>query len=376
MAAVQPRPMRIAYLADPNSVHTRRWIGFFAERGHDVHLLVGIDDDVRPGLDARVRLHRYRRFGARRVPFLSSLQGRRALRSLLAEIRPDVLHAHYLSRFGWQARLSGFHPYVVTTWGSDLFVTLTRSRRARLWGRATLRAADMVTVVSRQMHEAVLAAGARPERVERVQFGVDTRRFSPAPESTAEPGGGAVPTGRFVFSPRTIRPLYRHETVIEALATLPSDVRVVMTGRGADPAYRQQLEARAASAGVAERILVEAEIDDDRMLALYRACVTVVSVPESDGLPVTLLEAMACGAPPVVSDLPAAREMLEGVAPQLIAPVGDAAAVAASLGAVLGMSSEDRRTLGDTLRARVVDEADQQTNMLRMESLYRRLAQR
>ena len=376
MAAVQRRPIRIAYLADPNSVHTRRWIDFFAERGHEIHLLVGTDDHVAPGLHDRVQLHRYRRFGARRVPFLSSLQGRRALRSLLGEIRPDVLHAHYLSRFGWQARLSGFHPYVVTPWGSDLFVTPMRSMRARLWGRATLGAADMVTVVSSQMYEAVLAAGARRERVERVQFGVDTRRFSPAPEGVAEAGDVAVPTGRFIFSPRTIRPLYRHETVIDALARIPSDVRVVMTGRGADPAYRQQLDAQAASAGVAERVLIEAEIDDDRMLALYRSCVAVVSVPESDGLPVTLLEAMACGTPTVVSDLPAVREMLKRVTPQLITPIGDAAAVAASLGALLEMSSDERRTLRDTLRARVVDQADRESNMLRMEVLYRRLASR
>ena len=375
MAAVQSRPIRIAYLADPNSVHTRRWIGFFADRGHEVHLLVGTDDEVRPGLGTRMQLHRYRRFGARRVPFLSSLQGRRALRSLLAEIRPDVLHAHYLSRFGWQARLSGFHPYVVTPWGSDLFVALPRSLRARLWGRATLWAADLVTVVSTQMHLAVLAAGARPERVERVQFGVDTGRFSPAPRGVVHPVGDAIPPGRFIFSPRTIRPLYRHETVIEAVAAIPADVRVVMSGRGADPAYRQELEAQAANAGVAERILIEAEIDDDRMLALYRTCVAVVSVPESDGLPVTLLEAMACGTPAVVSDLPAVREILQDVTPQLIVPVGDAAAVAAALGTVLEMSAVERRALGDTLRGRVVDEADQETNMLRMELLYRGLAE-
>lgn len=376
MAAVQPRPMRIAYLADPNSVHTRRWIGFFAERGHEVHLLVGAHDGVRPDLDERVRLHRYRRFGARRVPFASSLQGRRALRALLTEIRPDILHAHYLSRFGWQARLSGFHPYVVTPWGSDLFVTMPRSLRARLWGRAALRGADLVTVVSTQMQHAALAAGARPERVERVQFGVDTERFSPAAEGAVEPGAHGVPEGRFIFSPRTLRPLYRHETVIAAVATLPSDVRVVMSGRGADPAYWEQLAAQAASLGIGERVLIEAEIDDDRMLALYRSCVAVVTVPESDGLPVTLLEAMACGTPAVVSDLPAVRELLEGPAPQLIAPVGDADAVGAALGEVLAMAPADRRALGEVLRARVVAEADQRTNMLRMESLYRRLASR
>ena len=51
MAAVQPGPLRLAYLADPNSVHTQRWIGFFAARGHEVHLLIGTSDDVTASLN-------------------------------------------------------------------------------------------------------------------------------------------------------------------------------------------------------------------------------------------------------------------------------------------------------------------------------------
>lgn len=375
MAAVESIPLRLAYLADPNSVHTRRWIGFFATRGHEVHLLVGTDDEVRPGLHDRVQVHRYRRFGRRRLPFISSLQGRRSLRGLLAKLGPDVLHAHFVSRYGWQARLSGFHPYVVTPWGSDLFVTPVRSMRARLWARWTLRGADLVTVVSTQMEEAAVAAGARRPRIRRIQFGVDTERFKPGPvnDSSSRRLGS---DGRFVFSPRSLRPLYRHETVLEAMAALPSDVRVVMSGRNADPAYRTKLEASAAGLGLTGRITIVDEIDDDDMLAFYRSCAAVVSVPESDGLPVTVLEAMACGSPVVASDLPAVRELLEPVASDLIVPVGDAHELSTALRTVLEMNAGERLAMGMALRTRVVSEADQATNMVRMEGLYRQLAGR
>lgn len=363
---MESTPLRLAYLADPNSVHTRRWIGFFADRGHEVHLLVGIDDEVRPGLHDRVVLHRYRRFGRRRVSFLSSLQGRASLRELLARLRPDVLHAHYLSRYGWQARLSGFHPYVVTPWGSDLFVTPRRSLRARLWARWTLHGADLVTVVSSQMEAAAVALGARPGRIRRIQFGVDTARFLPGPAAKAD--------GRFLFSPRSLRPLYRHETVLEAWAALPADVRLVMSGRHADPAYRSSLEARATDLGLSNRLSILDEIDDEAMLALYRSCAAVVSVPESDGLPVTVLEAMACGSPVVVSDLPAVRELLAPVSAHLIVPVGDSQRLSTAVGAVLRMNGQERSALANALRTRVVSEADQAANMSEMEELYRQLA--
>jgi len=375
MAAVQPTPLRLAYLADPNSVHTARWIGFFAQRGHQVDLLIGTDDEVRGTLPDGVRLHRYPRFGRRRLPFLSSLQGRRAIRRVLADLRPQVLHAHYLSRYGWQARLSGFHPYVVTPWGSDLFVTPRRSLRARLWARWTLRGADLVTVVSEQMRTAVLSAGARADRVTNVQFGVDTNRFSPGPAAGATPGVPGL-EGRVLFSPRSLRPLYRHEVIVQALATLPSDLRLVMGARNEDARYRHDLEAQARSLGVGDQILILDAIDDEQMLGLYRSASVVVSVPDSDGLPVSVLEAMSCGTLIVASDLPGVRELMEPVAPHLLVPAGDAASLATAVLAALELGADERRAVGASLRDRVLAVADQRVNMLRMESLYRTLAAR
>ena len=370
---MQPSPLRLAFLADPNSVHTRRWIGFFAARGHRVDLLVGIDDAVSATLPEGVQLHRYRRFGRRRLPLLSSLQGRRALRALLAELRPDVLHAHYLSRYGWQARLSGFHPYVVTPWGSDLFIAPRRSLRAWIWARWTLRGADLVTVVSGQMERAVLAAGTQRDRVRSIQFGVDTDHFAPGPPDG--PAAAATdPGGRLVFSPRAMRPLYRHDTVVQALAMLPDDVRLVMSGRAADPIYRRQVEAQASSLGLADRIRIIDEIDDAQLIVLYRLAAAVVSVPESDGLPSTVLEAMACGAPVVVSDLPGLRELIGPVAPELIVPLGDATRLAAAIDRVLALTPSERMALAGALRARTVEIADHRVNMLRMERLYADLA--
>jgi len=373
MAAVQRTPLSLAFLADPNSVHTLRWIGFFAGRGHRVDLLVGTDDEVRRALPDGVRLHRYPRFGRRRIPFLSSLQGRRALRRVLADLRPQVLHAHYLSRHGWQARLSGFHPYVVSPWGSDLFVTPRRSLRARLWARWTLRDADLVTVLSTQMEAAVVAAGARPGRVRRIQFGVDTQQFAPGPIDP-ELHRSLDLDGPIVFSPRALRPVYRHDTILEAVARLPVPVGLVMSGRNADPAYRRRIEAQAQSLELEGRLRILDEIPDEQMPALYRGAAAVVSVPESDGLPATILEAMACGTPVVVSDLPGLRELLDPVAPELIVPVGDAARLGEALESLLAREPDERSTLAASLRDRAVEVGDREVNMLRMEALYVELA--
>jgi glycosyltransferase involved in cell wall biosynthesis len=368
--------LRLAFLADPNSIHTRRWLAFFAERGHEVHLLDGFATAIAPGLDERVVVRRYSAHGRVRIRFFSSLQGRRALRRVLAQLRPDVLHAHYLTRYGWQARLSGFHPLIVSPWGSDLFVTPRASRRARWWARATLGAADLVTVVSEPMREASVLAGARADRIEMVQFGVDTKRFAPGPAPTGLAQRLGLGAGRLVFSSRALKPVYRQDVVIDAFAHLPPHTSLLLTARNADPGYLAAMRARIQERELGDRVRIVDEVAEADLPDLLRLADVVVSVPSSDGFPVSVLEAMASGTPVVATDLPPIRPVLGPIADELLVPVGDVDATVRALQAALDTEPARRAALAAAMRAYTVRVADYAANMERMEGLYRRLAGR
>jgi glycosyltransferase involved in cell wall biosynthesis len=376
MAGMPREPLRLAFIADPNSVHTRRWVNWFAAHGHVVHVLDGYGVDIQPGLHQRIQVDRYDALGGTSVPILSLFRGRRSLRRALSRIRPDVLHGHFVRRYGWQAALAGFRPYVITAWGSDILVKSLRTWRVRWWDRFALGRADLITVVSDHMREAVIAAGAPPDRISEVQFGVDTDNFSPGP---ADPGLSdrlALSGRRIVLSSRAIRPLYRHETVVDAFADLGDDLVLVMTGRGADQAYLASLTERMEAHGVTDRVRIIDDISDEDLPKLYRMAAVVVSVPESDSVALTMLEAMASGTPVVASNLAPVRTVLGDLAPELIVPVGDAAALRTAVQSVLALAEPARRQLGERLRAYVVREADYDGNMALMESLYRQLAER
>ena len=366
------RPMRLAFIGDPNSVHVRRWMAFFLDRGHEAFLLEGFGAEIRPGLDPRVEVERYQAHGRYGVPLLSLIQSRRNLRRALDRIRPDVLHAHFVRRYGWQAGLAGFHPLVLTGWGSDVLVGSLRTWRVRWRDRQALRAADLVTVVSDFMRTAIIANGARPDRVELVHHGVDTARFVPGPPDAALPDAGR----RIILSPRAIRPLYRHETVIAAFATLPDDTLIVMSALDADRAYLDKLRHQVRDLGIEDRVRVLDRIDPDDLPRHYRTASVVVSVPESDSFPVTLLEAMACGTPIVAGDLPPIRTVLAELAPEALVPIGDVKALSIAIVRMLELQPGARDALGSALREHVVRTADYEANMSRMEELYRRLADR
>jgi len=369
--------LRLAFLGDPNSVHTRRWLSWFAEHEHDVHLLEGFGAEIAPGLDTRIQVQRYDAFGRLRGPLVSSLHARGELRRLLERIRPQVLHAHFVRRHGWQGWLAGFHPFVVSPWGSDLLKVRRHALRTRWWNRRALRGADLVTTSTDYLRAAAIAAGARPNRIEVVQHGVDTGRFSPgAPPDGLARRLGVADRAAVIFSPRAIRPLYQHETVIDAFADLPGGPILLMSAAGANLPYlaaiREQIRAR----GVVGRVRIVDEIAHGEMPAFMRLARVVVSVPESDSFPVSLLEAMSGATPVIASDLPPTRAVLEPIAPAALVPVGDVAALTAALRRAIALTDHERRQVGETLRRYVVQAADYEANMARMEGLYRRLARR
>ena len=373
MTPPSPLPLTLAYLADPNSVHTRRWLQFFTDAGHDVHLLVAAGVAIQPGLHPGVVVDRYERYRPVRLPVVSSLQGRTQLRRALRSIQPDVVHGHYLVGHGWQATLSGFHPRVVTPWGSDLFVDPKGSGRARLLNRVALRSADVVTVNSAHMRDSAVAAGARSDRVHEIQFGVDVDLFKPGDIDRGLRRRLRLTDGPLVFSMRALRPIYRHESLVRALAAVP-DATLVMTGRNAEPGYRRQIERVIEDVGVAGRAVILDDISDGDLRALIRAAAVVVSTPTSDGTPGSVLEALASGCPTIVSDLPTLREILGASHRDLFVRGGDADELASAIRRVLSLGEPERRQLADRLRELIVARFDYRTNMRTMEDLYRAIA--
>nr|MBA2265994.1 glycosyltransferase [Chloroflexota bacterium] len=156
--------LSLAFIGNPGHILVRRWVTFFARRGHEVAVLEGFGNGTSAELGEGIRVIRYDARGTIRLPFASALHARRVVRRILRDLDPDVVHAHTVRPYGWQAGLAGHHPYVVSTWGSDVLMPLP-GWRARFWQRRTLSRADLVTAVSPYMRDAAIRDGARADRV-------------------------------------------------------------------------------------------------------------------------------------------------------------------------------------------------------------------
>jgi glycosyltransferase involved in cell wall biosynthesis len=362
--------MRLCFIANL-SIHTQRLVRFFVQEGDQVHV-IGFRAPQVP-LPAGATLHDLTALAD--VRKLRWPVWVRAVRRIVRDLRPDVLHAHQIASAGWLGAAAGYHPFVATAWGSDLMVGARRSRMQRQLARWVLARADYVTCVSHDLAGVALSLGADPLRLEVAPWGVDLAVFHPAADRAALREGLGLGPGPVVLSARSVKAVYRPLDLAHAiphvLRALPS-ARFLVRTHNSDPALLAQFQATVRQAGAEQAVRYIGDLEESAVADLYRAADVVVSVPASDGTPSSVLEAMACGAVPVVSDVPSLHEWVEHGREALFVPVGDTDGIARSILSLLSDGALRSQMAGsgvDLVRRR----ADSRVWMRRNAAIYRLL---
>ncbi len=356
--------LRIVYLADASSIHTRRWAAHFAQRGYEVHVVSFLPGDI-PGATVHVLDGGPVRSEGGNWRYLLHLP---ALRRLLRSVRPDLVHAHYLTSYGLLGALSGFRPLVLTAWGSDVLVTPHRSRLYRPLLRLTLARADLVTSDAAAMSNEMIRLGLPAERLLTVPLGVDLTLFNPADRDWPA-------DGRRLISTRQLLPNTNLDTLLAALALARREHPGLTLDIIGDGPERGRWGELARQLGVEGYLRWHGGLDHGLLPAHLRQADLYLALTLSDSTSVSLLEAMACGTFPIVSDLPANREWITpGMNGLLVPPTEAAAAAEAILSAAANPTL--RRRAAEQNAALIAGRADWQKNMEQVEAAYRALIQR
>ena len=349
--------MRIATLSNAAVIHTRRWVEHFRARGHSV--AVWSLERGPEGLEARA-LPRASLPNFLRYPLAAG-----PLRRALAEFRPDLIDAHYVPNYGVIASLSGFRPLSVAAWGSDLLVAARRDPLQRLRARFVLRRADLVIADSGNLARAAVELGAPAERVHAVPWGVDlarfTRREAPEPE--------------LLLSTRMHEPVYDLPTLLAGVAPVLARrpaARLVVAGDGSRRASLERLAGRLLPS---DRFRFVGLLEPETLAGWLARAAIYLSASRSDSTSLSLLEAMASGAVPVVSDIEGNREWVRDGDGARLFPPGDAAGLARAIEAAMADDGW-RDSAREHNRGVVEARGDWSRNMGRVEGLFRELAAR
>ncbi len=375
--------MKICYLADASSIHTQRWVQYFADQGHDVHLIsLNPTGEILPNVSLYhldvVRGIGKVQFSAR---IRSMLRGFNLVsvmfqvNRIVQRLAPDVVHAHSVSDNGFLAALSGFHPLVLTAWGSDILIAPQKSRLIK-WGvKYALKRADYITCDAQHLVEKMVELGAAGDKIAIIYFGTDTQRFSPERrDAQLKEQLHLDAQAQIVISLRNLRPLYDVESLVRAIPTISGQVpqaRFVIAGGGEQ---RDQLEKLACSLGVSERVLFVGPIPAGDLPRYLASADVYVSTSLSDaGLAASTAEAMACGLPVVITDFGDNREWVQDGAGGFLIPLQNPAALAEKV--VHLLQNQDLRTRWGQINRGVIQERNSyHQEMAKVERIYTQLA--
>jgi len=302
-SAASASRLRYALIGDGDSPHLAKWARALAPR---VELWVASSTGLSTALQDCVPSARRLALDTRPDAAGANLGLLRHLPRLarwLATVDADWINPHYLTshgtlawlaKRGWRLRAR----LLASAWGSDVLVTPSRHAAYRWALRRVLRASALATSDSRHMAARMRDFGAREVMV--FPFGLDAL---PPPPGPKQPW--------LVYANRGLEPIYRPQAVLQWFASLVAqrpEARLVVANEGS---LRGEHEAWVRSQGLGDAVRFVGRLDAAAQASWYDRAQWFVSLPASDSVSVSLLEAMAHGCLPVVSDLPANRELVE-----------------------------------------------------------------
>ena len=366
--------MRIAYLSRGNSIYDRYFLEKMVERGHEPHFISYYPDrryeveGVKNYFYDYNTLHRFRRF--------IILQTAWHLRKLLNVIKPDVLHTGWVQDHGLIGALSYFQPTISMPWGSDVLIRPYDSAYAMWRTRFTLRRADIITCDARSVKEQIIKlSGYQPDKIVIFPWGIDLKTFRPTYSGEIRKKLGwehkqiLICTRNFDIRVHGVEYFIR---AVPAVLKRRPDVRVILVGSGPlEHEYRKLVN----ELNIDNFVHFAGWLDKSQLAEHLNAADIYVSTSLSDGTSCSLLEAMSCALPVVVTDVPSYFEWVEDGVTGYIVPRKDENQLVKAITDLLE-NPELQKEMGERNLQIANKRADWEKNFDILEGIYYRLCER
>jgi glycosyltransferase involved in cell wall biosynthesis len=319
--------MRIIYFSLDYSPHDHRFLAALAETEHEVYY-VRLQRGPRQVEDRPVPADIQQVLWAGgQGPFRWRDLPRLVFdfRRVVKEIKPDLIHAGPIQTCAFIAVLSGFRPILTMSWGFDLMEDVDKGNWMKWVTRYSLKRSTFFTSDAQVTRNKAVTYGMNSDRTVVFPWGVNLEQFSPS--TVNRPPS----TGFTLFCNRSWEPRYGVDILAKAFvkaAQQNPDVELLLLGGGSQGGVIRQILQRG---GVLDRVTFAGQVSQKDLPRWYHMADLYLSPSHVDGSSVSLMEALACGLPCLVSDIPANREWVQENENGWLFPDGDAEALAAKI---------------------------------------------
>ena len=288
--------MKLLFLADGSSCHTKKWVNYFAQKNHECHLL-----SLEKIAEVTAEIYYIRpKLKIRGLKYISSYF---QVKRVVENMKPDLINALFVPNYGFLGALLNFKPLVVSAWGSDILISARKSSLHKLRAKFVLNKANLILSDSNILTEKIVELGVDRKKILTFPLGIEIDKYIKPKE---------VKDTLTILSTRRFEPVYDVRTLIQAIPLVleksKRKVRFIIIGSGSQS---KQLKGFAHNLELQDKVIFKENLSDEELIQTYGDSDIYVSTSLSDSTSVSLLEAMASGLIPVITDIPGNREWIE-----------------------------------------------------------------
>lgn len=291
--------MKKLLIISSNTIHVLNYINLVRDYFDDIHLITNTIEEKFDYGNIKIS---YTEFSLRKpLDFYKSIS---FVEQIIKEEDPTIIHVHQLATYSLLSILANKKtkkPAIYTAWGSDVLYTPNTGFLYRKMVTYILQNGQNFTSDSTYMAEVMEKIAGRKLKTLIANFGINIDN----PQD--------IEKQNIIYSNRQLKKLYRIDKIIEAFALFIKDNnhngwKLII---GAEGDQKQTLVELTQELNIEKWVEFVGWLEKEQNSYYYNIAKYYISIPESDATSISLLEAMAAGCVPILSDLPANREWIE-----------------------------------------------------------------
>lgn len=361
--------MRILLLSNLLSTHTIRWAKALSKT-HEI-LIFGFSlptPDLEGELDGINFISSgikdskpFRNYSLKKLSYFKAIP---QIRKIIEKFKPDILHAHYATSYGLIGAISGFHPFIISVWGSDVYEFPLKSIFHKAMLKYNLRKADVILSTSNAMAEQT--SKFTDKNILVTPFGIDLNVFYKNRKQNNANDGEIV-----IGTIKTLNKVYGIEYLIKAFKIVvdrnPEKIlKLLIVGGGP---LEQELKRLARDLNVDDKTTFSGNIPHDKVPEYLNMMDVFVAVSLHESFGVAVIEAGACELPVVVSGVDGLLEVVEHGKTGYIVPPEDSGETANAIEKLI-LSENKRAEFGKNARKRIDELYNWEKSVDIMNSVY------
>jgi len=298
--------MKVLLLGDISSAHLQKFAISFSKNGIDVGIFSFNHAEVEWWKnETRITiLHQTAKKKSSHsiITKLSYLFLIGKLNKAIRFFQPDILHAHYASSYGLLGRLSGFHPFVISVWGTDVMKFPLHNVINKYILTKNLEHADLIFATSNVLKYHCEKYTTKTTEV--IPFGIDLNKFSFTDK---------IPKNEIIIGcVKSLEPIYRIDLLIDAFALIHKQiknitVKLLIIGGGS---LDKELKSKVNELGLQHSVEFTGKIPNNEVPSFYKNMDIFCNLSTYESFGVSIIEAMACGVPVIATPTDGAKEII------------------------------------------------------------------